>query len=92
MFHSNELVDRFEAACVLSKLTVLLFFFWKYEALFCLVCNCVYLDVISEDDDSAGELWVACDLCDAWYHVMCTSIPPEDHNRLADVHWACENC
>ena len=45
-----------------------------------------------EDDDSAGELWVACDLCDSWYHVMCTSIPPEDHNRLADVHWACENC
>ena len=46
----------------------------------------------AEDDDSAGEPWVACDLCDAWYHVMCTSIPPEDHNRLADVHWVCENC
>ena len=55
-----------------------------------MVYNCVYLDVISEDDDSAGEPWVACDLCDTWYHVMCTSIPPEDHNRLADVHWACE--
>ena len=49
MFHSNELVDRFEAACVLSefsKLTVP--FFWKYEALYCLVYNCVYLDIISE--------------------------------------------
>ena len=50
MFHSNELVDWFEAACVLSefsKLTVL-FLFWKYEALYCLVYNCVYLDIISE--------------------------------------------
>ena len=46
----------------------------------------------AEDDDSAGVPWVACDLCDAWYHVMCTSIPPEDHNTLVDVHWACENC
>ena len=43
----------------------------------------------AEDDDSAGDPLV---VCDTWYHVMCTSIPPEDCNRLADVHWVCENC
>ena len=36
--------------------------------------------------------WVACDKCEQWYHVECTSIPLSSYGIIGSIDWACQSC
>jgi len=37
--------------------------------------------------------WVACDTCDAWYHVKCTDLSPSlSREEVETLQWFCRNC
>ena len=37
--------------------------------------------------------WVACDNCDAWYHVKCTDLSPSlSREEVKTLQWFCRNC
>lgn len=46
----------------------------------------------AEDDDSEGDEWVACDCCEAWYHLSCSSVPPSSYVNVANIQWVCQSC
>ena len=47
----------------------------QYESTYCATCG------DDEGESEQQELWIACDLCDAWYHLSCEglrSVPTDD--------------
>ena len=57
----------------------------------------------SDDDDdilcpacsSGSDLpdgWVCCDVCDTWFHKVCTDIPRDQYDDLSETDWYCSVC
>ena len=40
-------------------------------------------------DTNFNKDWVACDRCDTWFHVECTSIPLEMYSKIDIMTWFC---
>lgn len=44
------------------------------------------------DGEVESTQWVACDHCEQWYHVECTSISPSSYSVIEDIEWVCTVC
>jgi len=50
----------------------------------CAICN-----------KATGDNWLACEVCNKWFHAKCTNINEDDYKVLHDLrtcHWFCETC
>jgi hypothetical protein len=55
--------------------------------------NCAECNVTN--DKKTGADWIACSVCDGWFHVECTSLKTDVYNEMAgsDVSiWLCKVC
>ncbi|KAJ8310830.1 hypothetical protein KUTeg_012695 [Tegillarca granosa] len=49
----------------------------------CPICKNEYLQ---------HEEWLACDICDTWYHRNCTTISGNEWNNIGETDWYCAEC
>ena len=59
---------------------------WKGSA-----SDSTYCPECGQSDEE--RLWVQCDnpACEAWYHVECTDIDPEEYGDLCAITWFCKD-
>ena len=39
-----------------------------------------------------GNKWIACDLCDLWYHTKCVHLDEISEDNIKLMKWSCETC